>query len=190
MDTAAHFLCGEETDPRLTVELWKPSPYLPANSPCFDGMYFDERGLVFKFSDGSYLTPKTYEMQVVFSGAFESMRMNALSVYEDDRIFSLAEKAGLKRMIGRAFGPFAVNILISSTGAWKSSSTTVFWIGMPTTTSWWRTIPSQRCSALSHHGSFLTATGWISRRALVNGPRSVISCTTTGLARTDEEAKA
>lgn len=96
MDIDSRFLCGEEADPRLTVELWKPSPYLPNSSPCFDGMYFDERGLVFRFSDGDYLGPKTYEMQVVFSGTFESMRMNALSVYEDDRIFALAEKAGLK----------------------------------------------------------------------------------------------
>lgn len=96
MDTDSRFLCGEEADPRLTVELWRPSPYLPDSSPRFDGMYFDERGLVFRFSDGDYLRPKTYEMQVVFSSAFESMRMNALSVYEDDRIFALAEKAGLK----------------------------------------------------------------------------------------------
>ncbi len=96
MDIDSRFLCEEEADPRLTVELWKPSPYLPDSSPCFDGMYFDEHGLVFRFSDGDYLRPKTYEMQVVFSGTFESMRINALSVYEDDRIFALAEKVGLK----------------------------------------------------------------------------------------------
>ena len=86
MDIDSRFLCREEADPRLTVELWRPSPYLPDSSPRLDGMYFDERGLVFRFSDGDYLRPKTYEMQVVFSGAFESMRMNALSVYEDDRM--------------------------------------------------------------------------------------------------------
>lgn len=33
MDTAAYFLCGEETDPHLTVELRKPSPYLLAHFP-------------------------------------------------------------------------------------------------------------------------------------------------------------
>ena len=59
MDIDSRFLCGEEADPRLTAELWKPSPYLPDSSPCFDGMYFDERGLVFSFRGGDHLRPKT-----------------------------------------------------------------------------------------------------------------------------------
>lgn len=97
MDTAARFLCGGEADPRLTVEFWEPSPYLPKTYAYFVGMYFDERGLGFKYTDGDYLTPKTYEMQVVFSGGFESLRVNSLSAAEDDWLFSLAEKAGLKK---------------------------------------------------------------------------------------------
>lgn len=85
-----------EPNPRLTVELWELLPVPSETHPYFEGMYFDERGLGFKYSDGDYLKPKTYEMQVVFSGSFESVRMNPVSVCEDEWLFSLAGHAGLK----------------------------------------------------------------------------------------------
>lgn len=88
---------GAERDPRLEVELLTLSPYLPEGGHYFDGLHFDERGLVLVFRDGDHLRPRTYEMQVVSSGAFDGLRVTPLSVFQDDKLMLLAEKAGVSR---------------------------------------------------------------------------------------------
>lgn len=88
---------GEERDPRLEVELLPLSPHLPESGHYFDGLHFDERGLVLVFRDGDNLHPRTYEMQVVFSGAFDGLRVTPLDVFQDDKLMLLSEKAGVSR---------------------------------------------------------------------------------------------
>lgn len=88
---------GRETDSRLTVELWEPSPYLPSANHTFDGLHFDERGLVVKFCDGNLQAPKTYEMQIVFSGGFECVRMSSVSALEEDALAFFQKAAGVER---------------------------------------------------------------------------------------------
>ena len=88
---------GEERDPRLEAELLTLSPHLPEGGHYFDGLHFDERGLVLEFRDGDNLRPRTYEMRVVFSGAFEGLRLTPLSVFQDNKLMLLAEKAGVSR---------------------------------------------------------------------------------------------
>lgn len=94
---------GDETDERLKVELLELSPYFPEGGHFFDGIHFDERGLVFLFCDGSNQKPKTYEMQVVFSGGFQNFRTQALSVFEDNKLFFFQEKSGADKVKFWAF---------------------------------------------------------------------------------------
>ena len=88
---------GEERDPRLEVELLPLSSRLPEGGHYFDGLHFDERGLVLEFRDGDNLHPRTYEMRVVFSGAFDGLRITPLGVLQDNKLMLLAEKAGVPR---------------------------------------------------------------------------------------------
>lgn len=88
---------GEELDPRLEVTLLDLPEYLPEGGHYFDGLHFDERGLVIEFRNGDRLHPRTYEMRVVFSGAFECLRVSPLGVFQDDKMRLLAEKAGVPR---------------------------------------------------------------------------------------------
>lgn len=88
---------GEERDPRLEVELLTLSPHLPESGHYLDGLHFDERGLVLVFRDGDNLHPRTYEMQLVFSGAFDGLRVTPLDVFQDNKLMLLSEKAGVSR---------------------------------------------------------------------------------------------
>ena len=85
---------GEERDPRLKVECLELPEHLPHGGHYFDGLHFDERGLVLKFQDGDCLHPRTYEMQMVFSGAFENLRVSRLDVFQDAKLMLYREKAG------------------------------------------------------------------------------------------------
>ena len=88
---------GEEQDPRLEAALLELPKHLPGEGHYFDGLHFDERGLVLTFQDGDNRHPRTYEMQVVFSGAFENLRVSRLEVFQDDKLLFFAEKAGAAR---------------------------------------------------------------------------------------------
>lgn len=102
-----YYYDSDETDERLQVELWEPSPYIPPVSQVthwFDGFHFDERGLVILYHDGDGRKPKTYEMQVVFSSGFENMRIqNDCGLFEDGKLFLLKKKAGVEEVKFWAF---------------------------------------------------------------------------------------
>lgn len=105
MDEKPHYdyYDGDETDERLEVELLELSPYLPESGHILDGIHFDERGLIFLFCDGSNQRPKTYEMQVVFSGSFQNFRVEDFSLFEDNKLFLLQEKSGVDKVKFWAF---------------------------------------------------------------------------------------
>lgn len=87
---------GEEKDPRLQVELWEPSPYLPDTLAIFEGLHFDERGLVLEYSDSSGRHPKNYDMKIVFSGGFQGVRMSSVSALEEAALGFFAQKTGVE----------------------------------------------------------------------------------------------
>lgn len=96
MSIDCYYYDGEEKDPRLQVELWELSAYMPDTLAYFEGLHFDERGLVLQYHDGIDQHPRNYDITIVFSGAFQSVRMSAVSALEEDMLAFLTKKAGVK----------------------------------------------------------------------------------------------
>ncbi len=85
---------GEELDPRLTVEVWEPSPYLPATYHRFMGMSFDGRGSVLCYGDGDNAHAKTYDMQIIFPILHNAMRVCNMLAEQESKISKLLYSIG------------------------------------------------------------------------------------------------
>lgn len=80
----------EEADPRFCVEFLNPCPKLSPNTNVyFGGFSWDECGVVFKYNDGDNLYPRSFELKVVFPCTFKSMRVFAMSVHQENKLWDL-----------------------------------------------------------------------------------------------------
>ena len=91
-----------ETDPRFRAELLVPCPQLsPTTAVYFDGLSWDERGIVLRCSDGDNQHPRSFTLQVVFPCSVTGLRTFAMTAHQENKLCQLAELAGTARHAGR-----------------------------------------------------------------------------------------
>ena len=84
----------EETAPRYCVEFLKPCPNLSPNTTVyFDGFFWNECGIVFQYNDGDNFKPRSFTLKVVFPCTIKSMRMFAMTVHQENKLFDLQQRS-------------------------------------------------------------------------------------------------
>lgn len=84
----------EEMDPRYCVEFLTPCPNLSPNTAVyFDGFFWNECGIVFQYNDGDNFNPRSFTLKVVFPCTIKSMRMFAMTVHQENKLFDLQHRS-------------------------------------------------------------------------------------------------
>lgn len=94
----------EEKDPRFQVEFLNPCPKLsPTTVVYFDGFSWDECGLVFRYNDGDNCSYRSFELKVVFPCTFQSMRVFAMTLHQENKLEELKERSAAAGMTSHIF---------------------------------------------------------------------------------------
>ncbi len=84
----------EEMDPRYCVEFLTPCPNLSPNTAVyFDGFFWNECGIVFQYNDGDNFNPRSFTLKMVFPCTIKSMRMFAMTVHQENKLFDLQHRS-------------------------------------------------------------------------------------------------
>ena len=94
----------EEKDPAVVVEYYNPCPMVSKPPTIyFDGLSWDECGLVLKYRNGDNMYPCTFEMKLVLSCSFESMRTFKISAHQENKLWEIMELAQAHNMKFRMY---------------------------------------------------------------------------------------
>lgn len=94
----------EETDTSFSVEFLNPCPKLtPSTAVYFDGFSWDECGVVFKYNDGDNTHPRTFELKVVFPCTFRSMRVFAMTVHQENKLWEIQHHSAAANLPNHIF---------------------------------------------------------------------------------------
>lgn len=86
----------EERDARYFVEHWEKVPSPPAKMYIyFDGLRWDERGLILRYTGGRRTDANYFSVELTFPCSYDSMRTFKIHAHQEAKLGDIMEKAGV-----------------------------------------------------------------------------------------------